>query len=409
MRESCEFLERLSNTSSRNKKLALLRENKTEEIKFLLETALHPMMKYGVADISEKKSQGTKIPSLNKIYNIREALVSRKIVGNEARKILTKYIQVEDEIVRKWLVRAFNKNLRAGISSSTVNKVYHKLIPEFPVGLCNAYDEHLFCLPEGNWTIEPKLDGLRCLAIIDKNGEITFVSRNNKPLYNTRILEEQLKKKNLKNYILDGELFGDDWNSSIETARSFKKEDGIENLTFYIFDAITMKEWTYRKTMTLIKRKARLKNSIGEDLKNIKLIGLNIIDSYSDAKKIYDNFLENGYEGAVLKNISSQYPFKRGSDWLKWKTMITVDLEIINYKEGTGRNVGKLGAFICDYKSNNVYVGSGYSDAQRKEFWKNKSEMIGKIIEVQAQEITKDNSLRFPVFKTLRFDKDLGD
>ena len=96
---------------------------------------------------------------------------------------------------------------------------------------------------------------------------------------------------------------------------------------------------------------------------------------------------------------------------LKAKPFIEVSLKIVDTEEGTGRNVGKLGALICEGKDDGkfikVNVGSGLSDDQRDSFWAVKDTLIGEIAEVRADAITQnqdsdDYSLRFPRFKTFR-------
>ena len=95
--------------------------------------------------------------------------------------------------------------------------------------------------------------------------------------------------------------------------------------------------------------------------------------------------------------------------WLKLKPFIEVSLEVVDVEEGTGRNEGKLGAFICegldDGKQINVNVGSGFSDANRDDFWNSRTDIVGQLVEVRADAVTQNQdgtySLRFPRF--LRF------
>ena len=113
----------------------------------------------------------------------------------------------------------------------------------------------------------------------------------------------------------------------------------------------------------------------------------------------------------MIKDPKSYYECKRSTSWLKSKPVIEVSLEVINYEEGTGRNKGKLGAVIAQGEDNGKFfklnIGSGFTDQQREEFWINREDLIGKIIEIKADSISKsqdnDNwSLRFPRFKTFR-------
>ena len=129
--------------------------------------------------------------------------------------------------------------------------------------------------------------------------------------------------------------------------------------------------------------------------------------TYTDVTKAA---VDGGYEGIMIKDVDAPYECKRSTAWLKLKPFIEVSLEVKATEEGTGRNVGKLGALICegvdDGKHIKVNVGSGLSDAQRDEFWTDKDKLIGMIAEVRADAVTQNQdgsySLRFPRFKTFR-------
>jgi len=120
--------------------------------------------------------------------------------------------------------------------------------------------------------------------------------------------------------------------------------------------------------------------------------------------------VDGGYEGVMIKDIGAPYECKRSHAWLKMKPFIEVSLEVKDVEEGTGRNVGKLGAFVCEGRDDGrdikVNVGSGFSDSDRDSFWNDRSTLIGNIVEVRADAITQNQdgtySLRFPRFKTFR-------
>ena len=122
--------------------------------------------------------------------------------------------------------------------------------------------------------------------------------------------------------------------------------------------------------------------------------------------------IDSGFEGIMIKDVDALYECKRSHFMLKAKPFIEVTLTVTATEEGTGRNVGKLGALICegvdDGKSIKVNVGSGLSDEQRESFWHHKDDIIGQLVAVRAAAITKNQdsieeySLRFPRFKTFR-------
>jgi DNA ligase-1 len=111
----------------------------------------------------------------------------------------------------------------------------------------------------------------------------------------------------------------------------------------------------------------------------------------------------------MIKDPDAKYECKRSTSWLKQKPFIEVSLEVVDVEEGTGRNVGRLGALVCsgrdDGKEISVNVGSGFSDDNRIEFYNVRDTLPGQIVEVRADAITQNQdgsySLRFPRF--LRF------
>ena len=78
--------------------------------------------------------------------------------------------------------------------------------------------------------------------------------------------------------------------------------------------------------------------------------------------------------------------------------------------EGSGRLSGVLGAFVVDFKGNEVNVGSGFSDEQRTQFWNRRGDLIGELCEIKYKELSYDKStgaesLQFPIFISIRSDK----
>jgi DNA ligase-1 len=111
----------------------------------------------------------------------------------------------------------------------------------------------------------------------------------------------------------------------------------------------------------------------------------------------------------MIKAMDAPYECKRSDFWMKWKPVISVDLEIVGFEEGTGRNAGRLGAIICEGEDHGrrirVNVGSGLSDNDRDGYWAGRDNLLGHLVEIQADAVTQNQdgtySLRFPRF--LRF------
>jgi len=411
MKQACLVLEEIGKVSSRNKKIELLRScGDSEELKFLLETAMNPFLTYGVSDFDEEVVYSQKIPSLKEVRSLRDALVTRELSGNKAREEMRKLLLCNDIVVKTWLVRAFKKDLKAGIAESSVAKVFSKLIPKFEIGLCETYDSVVFGnkLPEGCWGVEPKFDGLRCLIFVSDQGDARFVSRNGKDMYNTELIAQEIKKSKCRNCVIDGEMYAGDWNTTISVLHTEGEHRAIEKLKFYVFDYLLLSEWESKRTAHLRDRKDRLVGCVKGDTRYVELVQIQIVgQDYEKALKWYGDIVDWGYEGVVLKNLDSEYPFGRSSGWLKWKPTVTHDVVIVSWEQGTGRHVNRLGAFVCNFNGKLVRVGGGFSDLERDKFWLAKESMVGDVLEVKAQEVTKDGALRFPVFVRLRKDKNL--
>ena len=146
----------------------------------------------------------------------------------------------------------------------------------------------------------------------------------------------------------------------------------------------------------------------------MRILAQELVDLDTDAgqkrfRAINQSAIDGGYEGIMIKEVNAPYECKRSHAWLKLKPFIEVSLEVTDVEEGTGRNIGRLGAFVCsgvdDGRKITVNVGSGFSDSNRDEFWNYRREVLGNIVEVRADAITQNQdgsySLRFPRF--LRF------
>lgn len=148
------------------------------------------------------------------------------------------------------------------------------------------------------------------------------------------------------------------------------------------------------------------------DIISQKEVDLNSYVGELEFKQYNKDAIEAGYEGIMIKDIDAVYECKRSRSWLKMKPFLTVDLIIVDVQEGTGKNEGKLGALICEGTDQDkfirVNVGSGLTDDQRDEIWSNKDTVIGQVVEVKADAVTKNQdtedaySLRFPRFERFR-------
>jgi len=138
---------------------------------------------------------------------------------------------------------------------------------------------------------------------------------------------------------------------------------------------------------------------------NIQLVPSYYVGDNKQAHGKYLEFLDQGYEGAIIKRGEGLYRLKRHHDWMKLKEVNDVDLQVTHLVPGEGKYLNMLGAAVVSYRGRNVNIGSGWSDAERVKYWEDPKLLIGKVIEIQYHQETPDGSLRHPRFAKIREDK----
>jgi DNA ligase-1 len=331
------------------------------------------------------------------------------------------------------------KDLRAGISEKTINKTVKRTgyeIPVFGCQLATSCDGR----PEmrGEKRLEPKLDGVRTLFVVDiadTGSSVTCYSRNGKTFDNFTHIEVQIVDKakelaarlakhigaNAQNgFVLDGEVVGKSFNDLMKQARR-KTDVQADDSTLYVFDVLPLSEFREGHCNAQLDKRIRAINECRtafDEMPNVDLlphimVNLDTAEGRDQLHRYANDQVNAGFEGIMIKDLGAPYECKRNTSWLKYKPVHDYDLKVVALEEGTGKNLGRLGALVCegadDGKFIRVNVGSGFTDAQRTDYWLNKKDVIGQTAVVMADAITKnadgEYSLRFPRFKTFRDDK----
>ena len=415
LQELCHILEEISNTKGINAKRAMLKEADCGLLRSLLVLGFDPYITFGV-QLNEAEVLELPVTAVNcratEFNVLTKNLSTRVLTGNAARIETERVIGDPDPTVRKWMLRIINKNMKMGVSNTSINKDFPNLLRDFKVQLAKAItDERL----DNNWTISRKYDGFRCFMIFEKGKCTKTISRNGRELFNVSHIVEELEehfKGRALNFVLDGELMGDSWNDTASAARA-SKSDREQKMFLHLIDLIPYKEWVVRKgELKLIDRLDIIDKLFPKEMTYLKKIENVVINSTEEAWEYAKKYLDEGYEGAVVKDLNSVYAFDRSDDWLKLKFTDTVDLKVCGVTEGRGDFEGMLGALICkldNSKSNGskktINIGGGFKKQQRIDLWAIKDQLIDKTVEVKYQSMTPDGSYLFPVFKKFREDK----
>jgi len=432
MSEACyRVISDLETHSSRLNKEQILEaqaEAGNDELFQGLNLAFNAMITFGLKQIPEKKDEDGPGLSWDMFTLVLTGFTTRNVTGNTARDAVTKMMKTATKAEwNGWYRRILIKDMRAGFSENTVNKVVEKKWPNYVIPVFSCQLAHDSANHEGKVSgeklIEVKLDGVRVLTIVYPDGRVDQFSRNGKELVNFPHVKEQISavvKQDPPPYalVLDGEIMSgtfQDLMKQIHRKSSATANDAVLNLFDFIPLADFEKgEWDKSQTTRSAMLKAWFEKN-EEALPNLTVVGQELVNLDTDAgktryKEINNMAIAGGYEGIMLKDPTAGYKCKRSVAWLKLKPFIEVSLVVTAVEEGTGKNVGKLGAFVCegtdDGKDIVVNVGSGFADDQRIVYWDNADSIIGDIVEVRADAITQNQdgtySLRFPRFLKFR-------
>jgi DNA ligase-1 len=410
-----EILKKVKTTAGSNAKKDILQEHsENETLKSVLRYGLDPFVPFNIVKIPRTKARidppgGTEPERFETFFSLANACAVRELSGNDAIRAMEGVFASCTQDEEAWMRKILKKHLSIGASTKTVNKVFPGLIPTFEVALAQKFEKKRI---EGKRVcVEPKLDGIRCFAIVE-HGDALLYARSGKLITNfDSTIGAELA--NLPDGCYDGEIMGEDFIALMRQA--YRKDNVITEGTYLaLFDYLPMEEWNSRDTkMTCDDRHSELVTRVGnQQVKYLRVISRFEIDytgrsasDYEKIKALHDEFVRDGFEGAMVKNLDAPYKFGRGHGVMKLKAFHDVDLKIERLLEGTGKHVGKLGSVAVDYQGVEVQVGSGFSDELRESIWSDPDNFVGRMIEVRYQEVTPDGSLRFPTFVCFRNDR----
>ena len=389
-----------------------------------LRMALDGLYTFGVKQVPIKDQDEGQGLSWTNFVELADSLYRRKLTGHDARDAIQLAMDVATQGQwNDWYRRILIKDLRCGVSEKTVNKVLKgKTIASVPVFECMlAHDgaNHEKKIT-GKKLLEPKLDGVRAITVVDYESKtVTMYTRNGKVLENfahiTSYLEGYIEEIG-RSMVFDGEVVSHSFQDLMKQVHR-KSNVQAQDARLCLFDVVPLVEFKAGKSVMGQRRRSNLlKNwaNIFADsgcVEIIPQIEVNLDEFVGDIEyRDYNKkMVAEGFEGIMIKDPDAKYECKRSASWLKQKPFIEVSLSITAVEEGTGRNVGKLGALVCegedDGKLIKVNVGSGFSDSDRDSFYQSRDTLPNQVVEVRADAVTQNQdgtySLRFPRF--LRF------
>ena len=419
-----EFVDEINSSNSRIFKQGVLEKWKEDVIILTyLQFAFNPYTVFGISTKKLHKVVGrNEITGINSVFGLLEYLKVNNTGSDRVISLCQEFISnisASDERAADLLEELICKDLSIGVDSKTINSVIPGLIPTFSVQLAEKYFDKPERVEGKTFALTKKIDGGRIIAIRE-NGEVSFYTRAGQKYEGLVDLAAELFTTFPDGIVLDGEITllanplglssKDQYKQTMKITRKDGEKHGVKML---VFDILTVEEFKTQKCEhTYDERRQLLENLFGTTKRTYFEL-LPVLYRGKDTAEI-TKYLEEltsaGEEGVMINICDALYEFKRTTNLLKVKKMNTLDLEIVGVEEGEGRLAGTLGAIHVRYKDGNIVkVGSGFSDWHRNEIWQNQIYYIGKIVEIQYFEETKNDkggvSLRFPIFKDIRLDK----
>lgn len=423
-----KFLDSLAANASRNFKIEQLKENSDNEIlREVIRLATDPFTQFYQRKIPPYEQ---KIPSyttfdLEWAFDELKKLSSREVTGNKAIEHLTYILSNLNADNAKVVVRIIEKDLRAGFSEGTANKVWPNLVQEYPCMLCSPFEQKLVDKIKFPAYAQMKMDGMRFNAIV-RNGKVEYRSRNGKEIQLLGNLDADfIKLAGELDFVFDGELLVKDkgvvldrqtGNGILNKANKGKISDlEASKVRATIWDIIPYSYFVDGKCPFPYSKRMDSLNLLMDthQPEKVSLVDSWEVENYEEVKTLFESLLSDGQEGVILKDGNGIWEDKRSKTQIKFKGELECDLKIVAVEEGKGKAAGMLGAIVCESADGivKVSVGSGFNDLQRKTYWV--ENLVDRIVAIKYNSRIKnrqgEDSLFLPVFVEIRDDKNVAD
>lgn len=433
MKSVIDILEHLESNNSRLFKEDVLEKNANNLLlKRIFVAAFDPYLDYGVRKFKKQKSTDASVNddiAIDVFLRLLDRLATRELTGNAAKDAVSHNYHSMNALQQKWCERILLKNLRCGVQSTTVNKTWPDLIRGFEVQLAKTlkttHDRQsgisIVDIVKYPVRVEPKLDGLRLIAI-KQNNVVTMYTRNGTVLNTLPTITKALEKAKFDNVVFDGEALAKsgDWNSSVSVLMSRKDFKDDADIVYHVFDVLPLSEWVSQTTETPLNE--RVLNVVAKvtavNDSCVTAVKGSVVHAEAELLSFYAESMNTGNEGIMLKDLEAPYAFKRSDAILKMKPTVTFEGAIVGHYDGRDgtKHEGKFGGFYVVLPNGVVTrIGGGFNDKDRAQFQLEGLESFtGKIVEIEGQPdpmtkdgLTLDGRIRFPVFLRFRDSSDV--
>ena len=435
-----QLFETLASDNGRKFKEDLLSQHAgNETLKRVVKLALDPTINFYIKKIPAYTKSTGPVWDLNEALDQLDYLYTRKVTGNDAVAHLVEILQALDVEDAEVIKKIIQRDLKCGVSESTANKAWKGLIPEYPYMRC--------CLPKHtkldkfNWTkgvySQLKADGMFANVNLYTDYTVELFSRSGSvfPMDQFKGLAEEIANTFVAGTQTHGEVLvkrdgvvlpreiGNGILNSVLKGGEFASN---EQPILLVWDQIPLAAVVPggKFKVKYSERFESLRKQLHDDNEPvlIELIETRIVHSMEEARAHYKELLGLGFEGSIIKDADAIWEDTTSKSQVKFKLEVTVDLKIVGFTEGNGKNAATFGAIQTESACGMLEVDvSGFKDKPqkgiltRKEISDRRAEFIETIMAVTANDLmppTKSNpkwSLFLPRFAEFRLDKSTAD
>ena len=418
MTELQNFIDKMRATSSSTEKIQIIKDA-GPFIHKVLEYTYNPYKQYHVTSKTCKKNSDKVSYTDYTLFELLDKLTNREATGHAAIELVNGFATKNVD----WylIYKIIDKDLGIRAGDSIINKAIPGLIPTFKVALAKEYDGKCDWQKD-DWWASRKLDGVRCLAVVNYEGKCTLYSRMGKELTTLNKVKEAIEATGIINTVFDGEICLLDENGNEDFQGVMKqlrrKDHQIENPVFMIFDMIHKPDFDKQKGSLVLSERLRTlrgwfngRNIIDSTLRYCQQYEITDDEHFETWSKISS---DNKWEGFMIRKDVG-YEGKRSKNLQKVKKFYDAEYEVVDYdieehevvRHGRQDTIPMLAQVWIEHKGHRVKVGSGWTQDQRLQYMD--GSIVGKIITVQYFEETKNDkggiSLRFPTVKIVHGDK----
>ena len=384
------FIEEMKATSSTNAKKEILQKYDSPFLRKIFKYTYTPFKQYHVTSTNLKKRSDLSFDNYTDLFAMLDDLNERHVTGHNAIQAVNGFIAKYEEFA-DIIYDVIDRNIKTRATSTLINSVLPGTVPTFEVALAEKFEsaEKKVDFDSGMWWASRKLDGVRCITVIDEAGDIKFFSRQGKEFLTLDNLRQDLMALGLKSKVLDGEVCImresglEDFQGIIKEIG--KKDHTIKTPKYHVFDLLDLEEFTSGTSQITLSARLVMLNAFlvesglkfAEPLPQFKLM------DREHFEKVAADATEMGYEGIMIRKDVG-YEGKRSKNLLKVKKMHDAEYQVTGLENGIHRVIENgreeeeemLKAVFVQHKGNQVRVGSGFSLEQRRHYFQNPNDIL---------------------------------